>query len=165
MRDGPPFPSLGGMRYTVRSSIDLETELWPIPRPPLDVLALLFAEDVHQDLATNRFSIIGSYSSIEAASFPWTEPVIIVYFAVTEGQGRVPLIFRLVDAAGQHAPVWTHALFVDFSNPRLVVEMAFYEIDVVFPEAGEYRLEMYAHGQLIRERRLYLWPVSPNGRS
>ena len=46
-------------------------------------------------------------------------------------------------------------------NPLQVVQIPFTMTNVVFPAAGQYRVQVYAHGTLLRERRITLVPVVP----
>lgn len=129
-----------------------------------DVIALLFADDVHQDLATGKFSILGTYSSLTGSVFPWLQPALIVYLAFTEGSGTVPMKIRLVDVNEKRPVIFESDAVIHFSDPTATSEHAFFQSNVLFPEAGEYRLQLIASGQLIGERRLFLWLGSSNGR-
>ncbi|MBL8793468.1 MAG: hypothetical protein JNM56_06170 [Planctomycetia bacterium] len=111
-----------------------------------DVIALLFADDVHHDLATGKFSILGTYSSLAGSVFPWMQPALIVYLAFTDGSGTVPMKIRLVDADEIRPAIFESDAVIHFSDPTATSEHAFFQNNVLFPEAGEYRL------QLIRER-------------
>lgn len=129
-----------------------------------DVIALLFADDVHHDLATGKFSIMGTYSSITAPVFPWQQPALLVYMAFTDGRGKTPMTLRLVDASQSRPAIFESNAVMHFSDPAATSEHAFYQDNMLFPEAGEYRLQLLAGGQLLRERRLFLWLSSSNGR-
>jgi hypothetical protein len=61
---------------------------------------------------------------------------------------------QLVDADEIRDPVFKTEWVVTFSDPIDVEEIAFRKTNVVFPEPGEYRLQLFGKGQFLRERRL-----------
>lgn len=129
-----------------------------------DVLALILADDVHHDLATGKFSILGTYSALAAAVFPWLQPALLVYMAFTDGRGKIPMTLRLVDAGQSRPAIFESNAVMYFSDPVATSEHAFYQENVLFPEPGYYLLQLFAAGQLLRERRLLVWRSSSNGR-
>jgi hypothetical protein len=130
-----------------------------------DVLAMVVAEDVHRSNASGMFSILNTYSTIFAPTFPWTHKILIVYLAFTEGRGKVPMTMRLVDVNQIKPPIFEIDSVQYFSNPTYVVEKAFFQTDVVIPAAGEYRLQLLSSGEILRERRLYVVAGNMNGRA
>ncbi len=126
----------------------------PVEQQPPDVLAMIVADGVLRDVVTNKFFIQGTYNVIGGSSFPLTQPSIVVYAAVTEGYGDTEFKLVLVDANETREPIFEMGLKVAFPDPLLVVELVFAAPSVVFPEPGEYRLQLYGAGQPLRERRL-----------
>ena len=109
-------------------------------------------------------SLMGIYSALAVPVLPWTQPVLLVYLAYTDGQGEIPLKLQLVDWAEAGPPLFVKEKPVHFPNPRFVVENVFYETNVVFPEEGEYRLQLFAAGQFLKERPLMVSFGRTNGR-
>src|SRR5262245_60050270 len=128
-----------------------------------DVFSMLFAEDIHRDSYSRKFTLLGIYSTVGAPSFPWKQ-TLLVYLAFSDGLGKWPLTIRLVEATEEQAPLFTRDREVYFPNPLTVVEIAFIEPEVVFPKAGEYRLQLFISGTLVRERRLSIAFAPMNGR-
>ena len=56
---------------------------------------------------------------------------------------------RLVDVEEARPPVLEHETLVTFSDPTAEVEVVFLLTDLVFPEPGEYRIQLHAAGQLL----------------
>ncbi len=135
---------------------DSVEQQWP------DALALILADYVHQDGATGKYFILGTYSSIGAASFPWTHPTLTAYAAVTNGHGPTPMKMRLIDVDDSREPIFESEGVLDFPNPLVVAEIVFVCHNVVFPEPGVYRLQLYGAGQLLRERLFMVTPVEPS---
>jgi hypothetical protein len=59
-----------------------------------------------------------------------------------------------VDADEEREPVWTTEGEIGLDHPRIVAEVDLVMKDITFPEAGEYRVQLFAGGELIVERRL-----------
>lgn len=130
----------------------------PVEHQPPDVLAMILAENILQELATNKFYIQGTFSHIYAKEFPavyWLN----VYLALTDGHGRTEIKIRLVDVDEASDPILEHALMVDFRDPLQVVETVFAIRGVQFPAPGEYRIQVFGAGQPLRERRLQVIPA------
>jgi len=89
----------------------------PLEQQPPIVLAMILADTVLLDVATGKNVIHGTYQALEAATFPFTHPSIVVYVV----------------------------------------------LKVVFPEPGEYRLQLFVAGEPLLERRLQVGPeADPN---
>ena len=52
---------------------------------------------------------------------------------------------------------------VNFLDPTEEVEVVFRLLDLVFPEPGDYRVQLYGAGQFLRERRFLLIPLENPG--
>jgi len=87
-------------------------------------------------------------------TFPWSHPGITVYAALTDGRGETAIQVRLIDVDEIREPVWENQTEVTFPDPITEVELLGVLDEIVFPEPGEYRLKLFAAGQLLRERRL-----------
>jgi hypothetical protein len=129
-----------------------------VEQQPPDVLAMLLADAVLRDAITGKFFIQGTYSVILAQALPHKHPLIAVYFAITNGHGKTPIKMRLVDVDEVRAPVFERETAIDFPDPLAVVEGVFGIAGPIFPESGEYRLQIFGAGSLMRERRLQVIP-------
>jgi hypothetical protein len=126
----------------------------PTEQPPPIVLAMILAETVLHDLTTDKMTIQGTYHAVEAPTFPHTHPAINLCVALTEGYGETALQFRLVDVDDTQPAIFELESTVDFADPFEVVEMVFSKLHVVFPQPGEYRLQLFAGSHPLLERRL-----------
>lgn len=131
----------------------------PIEQQPPKVLAMVLADAILHDMATGKFIIQGTFSIIIASTFPWTHPVIAVYAAITNGHGKTPIKLRLADVDDSRDPVYENEAVVDFADPIVVAEMVMVLRNVVFPEPGEYCLQLYGAGTPLMERRLQVVPI------
>lgn len=126
----------------------------PIEQQPPEVLALVIADHVHQDDMNGKFFILGTRSLIAASELPWSQTTLAVYVALTDGRGETEVKVSLIDTAEAREPVFEAETVVNFSDPIVEVELVFFLDELSFPEPGEYRLQLHAAGQLLRERRL-----------
>ena len=122
-------------------------------QPPL-VLAMILADTVLLDVSSGKNIIQGTYQALEATTFPFTHPCIVVYVALTEGYGETPIRLRLTDVDEMRPAILELETVVNFSDPFIVLEIVFRETKVVFPEPGEYRLQLFGAGEPLLERRL-----------
>jgi hypothetical protein len=128
------------------------------------VLAMIICDQVIIDARTGKQSIIGSFSVVNTPSFPLRYPSLMVYIALTEGRGDIPLQLRLIDSNEEQAPVVDRTLSIKFQDPRQVCELhsAFYNL--MFPQPGEYRLQLFSRGEPLMERRLLVRQIKPQRR-
>lgn len=120
------------------------------------VLTMTIADVVHRDAGNGKFFILGTYNSIATQGFPCIHPVMGVYLALTDGRGKTPLTVRLIDAEEERDPLLMIEALVDFPDPTQVVEVGFSCQRVEFPQPGEYRLQLFAAGEPLLERRLFV---------
>ena len=69
----------------------------------------------------------------------------------------------MVDVEAEREPVLEHEAVVQFLDPTDDVEIVFLLNELVFPEPGDYRLQLLAAGQLLCERRILLIPLENPG--
>jgi hypothetical protein len=86
-------------------------------------------------------------------------PVIGLYVAMTNGHGKVPFRAQLVDADEEREPLWFAEGEIELDDPRAVAELDFMMVGTSFPAPGEYRMQFFACGEFLIERRLMLVQV------
>ena len=130
-------------------------------KPAPDVLSLIVCDQIITDRVTGKQSLIGMFSKVHARGFPATHPQLCVYVALTEGYGSTDIMIRIVDANDARPPIVEGKGQVQFKNPRAIANLALQFHGLVFPQPGEYRVQLHAAGQLLREARLELVQVTP----
>jgi hypothetical protein len=122
-----------------------------------DVIAMILAEWIHKDRATGKYSILGTFNGIFSSVFPFAQPSLCVFLALTDGRGRTGLEMRLVDMDEVRPPIFVSKHIVDFPDPVAVQEIIFIAQSIVIPQPGEYRLQLLSeNGELLRERRFFV---------
>jgi hypothetical protein len=117
-------------------------------------LAMVVCDAVWRDPATGKHTLLGTFSALFARQFPLRWPMMAVYCAVTECRGKVPVSIRIIDTNEERDPVAVSPGEIDLDDPLGVVEMVHMLGNLVFPEPGEYRVQLFADETLIVERRL-----------
>lgn len=125
-------------------------------RPKPDVLALIVCDQIITDRMTGKQSLIGMFSRVHARLFPASHPQLSVFVMLTDGHGKTELMIRIVDSNEARAPIVEGKGIVDFKNPRAIAHLALQFHGLVFPQSGEYRVQLWCHGELLREARLEL---------
>jgi len=128
-------------------------------RPKPDVLAMLVCDQIITDRLTGKQSLIGMFSRVHARGFPASHPQLCVFVALTEGYGQTEMRIRIVDANDARPPIVEGTGTVDFKTPRAIANLALQFNGLTFPAAGEYRVQLYCRGELLREARLELAPL------
>ncbi len=123
-------------------------------RPTPEVLSLIICDQIITDRVTGKQSLIGMFSRVHARGFPATHAQLCVFVTLTGGHGETELLIRLVDSAESRAPIVVGKGAVRFQDPRAVANLVLQFNGLTFPAAGEYRVQLLAHGELLREARL-----------
>jgi hypothetical protein len=118
------------------------------------LLAMVVCDAVHRDPATGKHTLLGIFSSLACPGFPARHASFGVYAAVTENQATTPL--RLVVADVDGSPIVQAEAPLPEADPRAVLEVSLTLNNVTFPAPGEYRLQLFAGGEFLGERRLAL---------
>jgi hypothetical protein len=118
------------------------------------VLAMVVCDWVHRDPATNKHTILGTFSSLAAPHYPATHKRLGIYVALTDVLGLTPITLKLVDVNETRPEQELASGKIRCPDPRLVAEMGFNVPGVLFPAPGEYRLQLFAGQTLLLERRI-----------
>ena len=131
-------------------------------------LAMTLCDAVHRDQTTGKFTILGTFSTLAAHQYPANISG-CVYFAVTDGMGKVKMSIRIVESSEAFTDDESPVVFqtvqteVDFESPLVVFEGAFLllKIDneghpqpVILERPGMYHCELFANDALLMSRRL-----------
>lgn len=122
--------------------------------PPPCALALGVCDLIYRDRGTGKRFILGCFSVLHATDFPAVHPALCLYLDLTNGRGQVNIKVQIIDTDELREPIWVGESVVDFADPRMVAELDFIVGGLRFPEAGEYRVQVYADNQFLVERRL-----------
>jgi len=125
-------------------------------RPAPMVLAMILCDAIHQDPATKKSTLLGTFSTINARNFPAVHRQLAVHAAMTNGHGKTRIRLTLVGPNESQPPLFSREGMIEFVDPRMVAELNFALANISFPEPGEYRLQIFGNDELLMERRLYV---------
>ena len=134
----------------------------PNHRPTPDVLAMLVCDQIITDRLTGKQSLIGMFSKVHAVGFPAAHPQLCVFVALTDGHGQTEITIRIVDSNDARPPIVEGKGSVRFKDPRAIANLFLQFHGLTFPEPGEYRVQLYSDGLLLREARLELVQLTPH---
>ncbi len=122
---------------------------------------MVLCDAVHRDSATGKHTILGTFSTVGADTYP-AKVGFCIYFAITDGLGQTRLRLRLVDAEsgivdktenGTEGPVFKIEFDIPFEDPLVVMETAV-GVETALPKPGLYHCELWAGDDLLMSRRL-----------
>jgi len=122
--------------------------------PPPVLLSVIICDWVIIDRITDKPSIIGAFETISAPSYPARHPRLALFCQLTNGHGKAKIAVRLVDVQKEDKMLFEGSVEHEFKDVR---EMATFTFDIggiVFPNPGEYRLQVYAGTDFLGERRI-----------
>jgi hypothetical protein len=129
--------------------------------PPPQAVALVLADQVYRDPSNNKCFILGTYNAVYSASFPCLRQTMSLYAALTDGRGTVPIRLVLTDADEELGALALAEGTAEMTNPLANLEVVFNLNNVVLPRPGQYRLQLFACGELLRELPLHALLLTP----
>jgi hypothetical protein len=119
-------------------------------------LAMIICDAIHQDPATKKSTLLGTFSTINARQFPAVHRQLALHAALTNGHGRTKVRLVLIGPEETEPPLFSREGVIEFNNPRMVAELNFVMNNITFNKPGEYRFQLYGSEELLMERRLYV---------
>ena len=127
--------------------------------PPPVALAMIVCDAIWIDPSHKKPTILGVFSELGAPTFPAAHPLLSVFIDLTDGKGLVRLKLQLVDVDEKNEPLFQIESDLEFPDPIAILNIQFGMGNVVFPEPGEYRLQLLGNQHLIIERRVLVRQV------
>ncbi|HEY7425923.1 MAG TPA: hypothetical protein VH682_16955 [Gemmataceae bacterium] len=131
--------------------------------PPPVVQSMILADAIHRDPTTKKYFILGTFNRVGSEKFPTSPTPLHLYMAITETRGLTVLRIRIVDVDELYGPIHESAHTVDLPDPTRNWEMTF-SVAVIFPAPGDYRVQLLAGNELLRELRLPVVQAPPRVR-
>jgi hypothetical protein len=120
-------------------------------------LAMILCDAIHIDSSTGKQTILGTFSTVGAHVFPATVSF-GVYFAITDIEGKLDLIFRMVDSKhgfdDDSTPVFELPIEIMSPSPLAVVEGHSFVSNATLTEPGVYHCELLTGDNVLMARRL-----------
>ena len=110
--------------------------------------ALLVCDSIIEEKATNKKSLIGTFTDIWARDFPCTHPNIGIYFCLTNAEGDYELTVRLFDSDREKSLGETTA-YVNISDILSINDFGLNLRGMVFEQPGRYEFRLYANKEFM----------------
>lgn len=123
--------------------------------PPI-AQAVIMCDCVHRESVSGKYNLLGTFNSLAFPSFPGKLPIMFVFLSLVEVNGTYDLRIQLVDVDEEFEPIAQVSGTLVGNYPLAIYEFPLHLQDVEFPRTGEYRLQLFAHGTQIAERRLFV---------
>ena len=116
-------------------------------KPLPEVLALVVADQFYRDDRSANLSLLGIRGALGASALPLNYPRLVVYAVLVDGRGTMLFELRVVDVDEEREPIYELGAEVTFPDPLTEAELIFEMNELTFPEAGEYRVQLWSEGQ------------------
>ena len=123
-------------------------------------LAIVVCDQIIEDKATGKKSLIGIFNNIASQTFPCRHPALGVFVSLTEGNGTYQAKLRIINEETQ-APVTDVNGQIQLPDVHAVAELVFNFIGLEFPGPGLYAIEFYCADALVLERRFHVMQAKP----
>lgn len=127
-------------------------------------LGMVICDNVLQDPENKKYYLLGTATVTFAPSFPVRQQKLCVYAALTDLRGKTALRLRLVyvdSRSNEDKEVMAIAGEVESRDPLAVAELVISLHNLVFPQQGEYRFQLWNADTLLGERRYTVRQVQP----
>lgn len=132
-----------------------------MPANPTPVgLAIIVCDQIIEDKATSKKSLIGIFNNIASPNFPCRHPQLSVFVSLTDGRGHYQAKIRIINQETEQ-PVTEVTGQIQLPDRNLVAELVFNFIGLEFPAPGLYAIEFYCDDALILERRFHVQHIPP----
>jgi len=129
-----------------------------MPLNPMGKVMYL-CDEVLRDPTSGKISFLGIFDDVistPALGFPFRLGRICLAAQLVGGSGYVAVDVDIVEAATQNLVRTAGPFIVHFPSRRQIVTVQIRILDVLFPAAGEYFVELYSHGVFLDDRLLRL---------
>jgi hypothetical protein len=99
------------------------------------------------------FDLRGVRTHVQARSFPYTHPHLVVYLQLTGHEGTVTGRIVATNEATDETIAFLETGLLQFHGPLNLVQLAFPFRNCVFPTPGVYWFQVYLNEKLVNERR------------
>jgi hypothetical protein len=144
---GLPRKGLSDMDGGERESVDVQAPF---------ALSMIICDAVHLDPSTGKAYILGCFGAVGADSFPASHSSMAVFAEVTDCRGKTPFLVRVIDVDERQEPVAVAVTQLDIPDPLAITMLVLRLEEMVFPNPGEYRVQLFSGEVPLMERRLSL---------
>jgi hypothetical protein len=129
-------------------------------KPTPSGLAIVVCDQIIEDKATNKKSLIGIFNNIASQTFPCRHPQLSVFVSLTEGHGNYDARMRIANEETSTTVTEVKGQ-IQLPDVNMVAELAFNFLGLEFAAPGLYSIEFYCDDALVLERRFHVVKAQP----
>ncbi len=129
-------------------------------KPTPSGLAIVVCDQIIEDKATHKKSLIGIFNNIASPQFPCRHPQLSVFVSLTEGRGTYDARLRIAHEETGQAVAEVRGQ-IQLPDVNMVAELAFNFLGLEFKAPGLYSIEFYCDDALVLERRFHVVKAPP----
>lgn len=124
-----------------------------------EIISFLIADMVIQEKITNKWSAIGIFDRIRAASFPYVHPGLALYIRLADAEGDYNIRVEFCDDNDKILAVFegiTLSIHSRLHHPDLGIKTA----NLLIPKSGKYYFKLYFNGIFAKDFQLDVEAIS-----
>lgn len=121
--------------------------------PPPVALALTLCDLVIVEEGTRKVSLLGTFSTFRARSYPFAPSAFRVFAVLTDGQGQARIRLSVTSLATDEI-IHSVEQPVAFPDRFAEVQVLFHLHQCRFPAAGGYQFSLFVDGEWVAHRRV-----------
>lgn len=123
--------------------------------PPPVLLSAVVCDMMIFDALTHKATVVGIFDTINALKYPVRHGALSVFCQLTNGRGQVDVLAKIVGIEGDEEElICENSVQTKFVDVRQVQNVLLQFVGLVFPHAGEYRVQVFAGTEFLGERRI-----------
>jgi hypothetical protein len=122
----------------------------------LPVAKSLYLCDGHLGLSTQKTDLIGVFDAIKPNKYPHVQKYFVVFARLVQGLGTFPFWIDIRFAATNQFVTSSLVHQLNFPNRDILVNMVMTMMNVPFPQAGLYLVELFLDNQWVADTTLEL---------
>lgn len=126
-----------------------------------EVKALLIADTVLQEKGTNKWSVIGIFDRVAAATFPTARPSLGIYVKLADARGKYQVRLEFRDSQDR---MLNRIEGIEISVPpnAATIDFGLQTFNLPIPAPGRYHFVLYVNDELAQMVPIEAVPMPPN---
>jgi len=124
-----------------------------------EIISFLIADMAIQEKVTNKWSAIGIFDRIRAASFPYVHPGLALYIRLADAEGDYDIRVEFCDDNDHILAVFegiTLSILSRLHHPDLGIKT----VNLLIPKPGKYYFKLYFNGVFAKDFQLDVEEIS-----
>lgn len=116
------------------------------------VKAFLVCDYVMEDSFTKKKSVIGIFTHLQAAGFPFQHHHMGLYFCITDAEGSYQFDLSLVYLNTEQVVAKAQLPIVEIQDRLQIADFCVTLTNLLFPGPGRYEFRLFVNGQLLAQK-------------